>query len=182
VQELPEARDDEERVVDPDAEPDHRYEEWRDRVDVGEAGQNEEQEERGHQRAECERDRERDGHEGAEDDDQHEERREQAEQLLRPLLDGRKLGVAVELGFHAGRLDCSADRVLNGEDSLPILVVDDPIELGFRVGDAPIVGNGVLAEGIAHALDARFVLGWLEFWRLEARDRLLDRRLAFRGV
>ena len=55
-----------------------------------------------------------------------------------------------------------AHCVLDGEDGLAVLVVDDPVELGLRVGDAPIVGNGVLAEGIAHALDARLVLGRLE--------------------
>jgi hypothetical protein len=91
VQELPEAGDDEERVVDPDAEADHRYEQRRDRVDVGEAGEDEEQEERARERGQRKRDRERRRHEGAEDDDQHDERREQAEQLLCPLLDGREL-------------------------------------------------------------------------------------------
>ena len=50
--------------------------------------------------------------EGAEDDEQHDERREQAEQLLRSLLDRRELRVAVVLGGHAGRLDRLADRVL----------------------------------------------------------------------
>ena len=46
VQKLSEARDDEERVVDSDAEPDHRDEERRDRVDVGETGEDEEEQER----------------------------------------------------------------------------------------------------------------------------------------
>ena len=46
VQVLPEARDDEERVVDPDADPDHRDEDRRDRVDVGQPGEDEEQDER----------------------------------------------------------------------------------------------------------------------------------------
>ena len=44
-----------------------------------------------------------------EDDEEHDERREQAEQLLGSLLDRRELGVAVELGGHAGRLDRLAD-------------------------------------------------------------------------
>ncbi len=59
--------------------------------------------------------------ERAEDDQQHDERREQAEQLLRPLLDRRELGVAVELDRHAGRLDRLADGVLDGDDLVAIL-------------------------------------------------------------
>ena len=121
VQELPEPRDDEERVVDPDAEADHRHEQRRDRVDVGQAGEDEEQEERGRDGRERERDRDRRRDERAEDDEQHDERREQAEQLLRSLLDRRELGVAVELDRHAGRLDRLADRVLDGDDRVAVL-------------------------------------------------------------
>ena len=45
VQRLSEARDDEERVVDADADSDHRDEDRRDRVEVGQVGQQEEQRE-----------------------------------------------------------------------------------------------------------------------------------------
>ena len=83
VQELPEAGDDEQRVVDADTEPDHRHEQRRDRVDVGQAGEDEEQDERGRQRRQREQNRDRHRHEGAEDDDQDDQRRQQAEQLLR---------------------------------------------------------------------------------------------------
>ena len=113
VQELPEARDDEQRVVDPHAEPDHRDEERRDRVDVGEAREDEEQQERGQQRRECERDRDHPRDERAEDHEQHDQRGEEAEQFLRALLDRRELRVAVELDRHAGRLD--ARRALRPE-------------------------------------------------------------------
>ena len=51
VEELSEARDDEQRVVDADAQPDHRDEDRRDRVDVGQAGEDVEEQERRHQRA-----------------------------------------------------------------------------------------------------------------------------------
>ena len=51
VQELSEPCDDEQRVVDPDAEADHRDEDRRDRVDVGQAGEDEQQQERGDERA-----------------------------------------------------------------------------------------------------------------------------------
>ena len=94
----------------------------------------------------------------AEDDEQHDERREQAEQLLRPLLDRRELGVAVELDGHAGRLDRLADGVLDGDDRLAVLVVDDPVELRLGVGDPAVVGERVLAERVADALDAGLVL------------------------
>ena len=116
VQELPEARDDEERVVDPDAEPDHRDEERRDRVDVGEARDDEEQDEGrrdGHYR---EHDRDRGRYERSEDEQQHDERHEQAEDLLDPLFDRRELSVAVELDGDARRLDRLADSVLDGDD------------------------------------------------------------------
>ena len=143
MQELPEARDDEERVVDADPEADHRDEQRRDRVDVGQAGEDEEQEERGRDGRQRERDRDRRRDEGAEDDEQDDERREQAEQLLRALLDRRELGVAVELDGDSGRLDRFADGVLDGDDGLAVLVVDDPVELGLRVGDPPVVRERV---------------------------------------
>ena len=105
VQVLPEAGDDEERVVDPDADPDHRDEDRCDRVDVGQSRKDEEQDEgrpHGHD-GESDRDRGRD--ERAEDDQQHDERGHEPEQLLDPLLDRRRLGLAVELRRHAGGLD-----------------------------------------------------------------------------
>ena len=116
VQELSEARDDEQRVVDPDADADHRHEDRRDRVDVGQPGEDEEEDERrsdGHDR---QRDRDRRRDERAEDDQQHDERGQEAEQLLDSLLDGRELGVAVELGGDARRLDRLADGVLHRDD------------------------------------------------------------------
>ena len=111
-------------------------------------------------------------HERAEDDEQHDDRREQAEQLLRALLDRRELGVAVVLDRHAGRLDRLADGVLHGDDGVAILLEDDPVELRLRVGDAPVVGERVLAERIADALDPGLVLGRrLNSVRLQLRDR-----------
>ena len=103
MQELSEARHDEERVVDPDADADHRHEDRRDRVDVGQPGEDEEEEERRSDGHECQRDRDRGGDERAEDDQEHDERGQEAEQLLDSLLDGRELGIAVELDADAGR-------------------------------------------------------------------------------
>ena len=94
-------------------------------------------------------------HERAEDDEQDDERREQAEQLLRALLDRRELGVAVELDGHPGRLDRLADGILDGDDCVAVLLVDDPVELRLRIRDAPVVGDSVLAERVADALDPR---------------------------
>ena len=45
VQELPEPRDDEQRVVDPDAQADHRHQDLGDRVEVRQPGCEEEQQE-----------------------------------------------------------------------------------------------------------------------------------------
>ncbi len=47
---------------------------------------------------------------------------EQAEQLLRSLLDRRELGVAVELDRHAGRLDGLPHGVLDGDHLIAILL------------------------------------------------------------
>ena len=57
--------------------------------------------------------------------EQHDERGKQAEQLLRSLLDRRELGVAVELGGHAGRRDRCADGILHSDDLFTVLLVDD---------------------------------------------------------
>ena len=102
------------------------------------------------------------------------ERGEQAEQLLRSLLDGRELGVAVELDRHSGGLDRLANGVLHGDDGLAILVVDDPVELGLRVGDAAVVGEGVRrSNGSPTLVDARASSsGRLELRRLGASRSL----------
>jgi len=146
------------------------------------ARQDEEQQERRHQRRERQRDRDHPRDEGAEDDEQHDQRGEEAKQFLRPLLDRRELGVAVELDRHAGRLDLVAHFLLNREHGFAILLEDHPVELGLRVGDAAVVGDGVLVERVADALNARRVLGRLELGGLELRDRLLDRRPALGRV
>ena len=121
MQQLPEARDDEERVVDSHAETDHRDQNRGDGVDGGQAGQDEEEQERGRERHDRERDRNQHRHERAEDDEQDDDRREQAEELGGALLDGRELGVAVVLHDHARRLDRLADGVLHRDDRLAIL-------------------------------------------------------------
>ena len=182
VQQLSEACDDEQRVVDADTEPDHRDEQRRDRVDVGQSGEEEKQEERGGHRRDGERERNRRRHEGAEDDHQDDQGREQAEQFLRSLLDGRELGVAVELHLHTSRLDRRADSILDGDDRLAILLVDHPVELSLRVRDAAVVGDGVLGERCLDALEACLVLRRLELRPAERRDRLVDRLLALGRV
>ena len=165
VEQLSEARDDEQRVVDPDAEPDHRDEDRRDRVDVGQPGEDEEQQERRHQRHDRERDRDQHRDERAEDDEQHDHRHEQAEHLRGALLERRELGVAVELDRHAGRLDGLAHGVLDGDDRVAVPVLDRLVELRLGVGDAAVVGERVLAERVADALDAGLVVGGLELGR-----------------
>jgi hypothetical protein len=182
VQELPEARDDEERVVDADAEPDHRDEQRRDRIDVGEAGEDEEEQERRHQRDESERDGHHPRDDRAEDDHEHDQRGKQAEQLLDALLDGWELGVAVVLDGDAGGLDRLANGLLHRLDGGAILRVDDAIELRLRVGDSPVVGEAVLVERVSDAGDSGVAFGRLagrrELVGLELRDRVLDRRAA----
>ena len=182
MQELPEARDDEQRIVHADTEPDHRDQDRCDRVDVGQAGQDEEQQEGREQRGDRQRDRDQHGHERPEDDEQHDDRRQQAEDLRQPLLDWRELGFAVVLDGHAHRLDRLADGVLDGEDGLAVLVLDRLAELRLGVGDAAVVGERVLAERVAHALQTGVLSDGLELLRLQARDRLLDRRLALLRV
>ncbi len=69
VEQLAKARDDEKRVVDPDPEADHRDEDRRDCVDVGQAGEDEEQQERRPYRRDREPDRDDHRDEGAEEDE-----------------------------------------------------------------------------------------------------------------
>ena len=182
VQQLSEAGDDEERVVDPDTEPDHRDEDRRDRVDVGQAREDEEQEERRGERRDRQEDRDHHRHEGAEDDEQDDDRREQAEPLLGSLLDGRELRVAVVLDGDAGRLDRLAHGLLHGDDLLAVLGLDRLRELRLGVGDAAVVRDRLLAERVADLLDAGLVGGRRELVGLEAGDRLLDRRAALGRV
>ena len=177
MQELTEPRHDEQRVVDTDAQPDHRDEKRRDRVDIGQPRKEEQEEERGCDGCDGEGDRDRSGHERAEDDEQHDQGREQAEQLLRSLLDGRELRVAVVLHGHARGLDRLADRVLDGNDLVAILGVDHAVELGLRIRDAPVVGDRVRRERILDALEAGLVLRGLELGPAELRDRFVDRLL-----
>ena len=125
-------------------------------------GEDEQQQERGHERHDRERDRDQHRDERAEDEQQHDDRRQQAESLRGPLLERRELGVAVELDRDPGRLDRLANGVLDRDDGLAVLVLDRLVELRLGVGDAPVVGERVLAERVADARDARRPVGGLE--------------------
>jgi hypothetical protein len=182
VQELSEPRDDEQRVVDPHPQPDHRDEDRRDRVDVGQAGENEEQQERGHQRGDRERDRDQHRRERAEDDQQDDHRREQAERLGDALLDRRELRLAVVLDRHARRPDALPDGVLHRDHLVAVLVLDGVVELRLGVGDAAVVGERLLAERVADALEAGLAVPGLELGRLQARNRGRDSRAALGRV
>ena len=96
-----------------------------------------------------ERDRNQHRDERAEDEQQHDDRRKQAEGFRGPLLDGRKLRVAVELDRHPRGLDGLPDGVLDRENGLAILVLDRLIELRLRVRDAPAVGEVGVVERVA---------------------------------
>ena len=74
---------------------------------------------------------------------------ENADELLRALLNGRELGVAVELRGDPCRRDRVAHRVLDRDHRIAILVVDHLVELRLRVADAPVVGNRAVGERIA---------------------------------
>ena len=182
MQQLSEAGDDEQRVVDADPQPDHRDEDGRDRVDVGQPGEDEQQQERRRQRRDRQHDRDDHRHEGAEHEEEDDDRREQAERLRRTLLDRWKLGFAVELDRHPGWFDRLANGILHGDDLIAVLCLDRLIELGLGVRDAAVVGDRVLAERIPDALHACLVALGLELRRLEACDGLLDRGLALGRV
>ena len=113
---------------------------------LGEPGEDEEQDERRRDGEERERDRDRGRNERAKDEEQHDERGEEAEELLRPLLDRRELGVAVELGGNACGLDPFTHGVLDRDHLGPVLRLDDAVELRLRVGDPPVVGERVCLE------------------------------------
>ncbi len=151
VEELSEARHDEQRVVDSDPEADHRDQDRRDRVDCRHAREDEQEEERRHQRHDREHDRNQHRDERAEDDQEHDDRREQPESLGDSLLERRELGLAVVLDGDANRLDRLTHGVLHCHDLSPVLVLDRLVELRLGVGDATVVGERVLAEGVTDA-------------------------------
>ena len=62
----------------------------------------------------------------------------------------------------ARRRDRGAHRVLDVEDRLAVLVVDHAVELRLGVRDPAVVGERVLAERVADALDPGVVLRRLE--------------------
>ena len=113
MEELSEARHDEQRVVDPHPEPDHRHQDRSDRVDRRQAGEDEQEEERRHQRHDREHDRDQHRDERAEDDQEHDDRGEQPESLGDSLLERRELGLAVVLDGDARRLDRLTHGILH---------------------------------------------------------------------
>ena len=145
-------------------------------------GEDEEQDERRRDGEERERDRDGGGDERPEDEQEDDERGEEAEKLLRPLLDRRELGIAVELDDDPGGRDRLAHGVLYGDDPRSVSGLDDVRELRLRIGDPPVVGEGPLAERVADAVDADLVPARGELRRLELRDGVLDRGLALGRV
>ena len=125
---------------------------------------------------ERERDRDGGGDERPEDEQEDDERREEPEKLLRPLLDRRELRVAVELDDDPGGRHRLAHGVLYRDDPRSVRGLDDVRELGLRVRDPPVLGEGALAERVADAVDADLVPARSELRRLELRDGVLDRR------
>ena len=121
-------------------------------------------------------------HEGAEDEQQHDDRRQQAEQLGRALLDRRELGLAVVLDGHADRLDRLADGVLHRDDLLAVGVLDRLVELRLGVRDAAVLGDRVLAERIVDALRPALPSAGANSSVLRRAIGTLDRRLALRRV
>ena len=117
-----------------------------------------------------------------EDEQEDDERGEEAEELLRALLDRRELGVAVELDDDTRRFDGFANSVLHRDDPRSISRLDDVRELRFRVGDPTVLGKGPLGERVADAVYADRVLTRRELRRLELRHRVLDRGLALGRV
>ena len=81
-----------------------------------------------------------------------------------------------------GGLDRLANSVLHGDDPRSVRGLDDVRELRLRVGDPTVLGEGLLGERVADAVDADLVPARGELRRLELRDRVLDRGLALGRV
>ena len=116
MQRLSEARDYEQRVVDPDADSDHRDEDRRDRVEVGQVRQEEEQREGREHGDAGEQDRHARGDERPEDDQQHDQRDQDAERLAGSLLRRRLIGIARVLGTDASLAQPGRHVVLERDD------------------------------------------------------------------
>ena len=114
--------------------------------------------------------------------EQHEDRREQAEHLGRALLDRRELGLAVVLDGHACRRDRFADGVLDGDDRVAVLVLDRLAELRLGVRDPAVVREGRVRERVGDAREAGLVALRLELVRPDPGDRALDRLTALGRV
>ena len=146
-------------------------------------GEDEQQEERGHQRDDRQRDRNQHRDERAEDDQQHDDRGEQAEQLRCPLLDRRELRLAVVLDGHAGGRDRFADGVLDRDDALAVLVLDRLVELRLRVRDPTVLGKRVRPRtGRRRSSSPACRRSGSTLRAIAPGDRLFDRRLALRRV
>ena len=119
MQELPEPGDDQERVVDPDPEPDHRHEDLGDRVEVRQARSEEQDQEGADHRDDREEQGDRRRDEGAEEDEQDHEGCEQPDQIADALRRRRALGLTGELDLHACRIADRAQLVLDRHDPGP---------------------------------------------------------------
>ena len=100
----------------PDAEPDHRHQDLRDRVEVRQPRGEEQDQERAEHRDDREEQGDRRRHEGAEEDEQDHEGCEQADQVADALRRRRALGLAGELDLHACRVADRAQLVLDRHD------------------------------------------------------------------
>ena len=194
MERLSEARDDEQRVVDAHAYPDHRDEDRRDRVEVGEVREQVQQAERRSDRQAREQDRHAGRDDRAEHDQQHDQRDADAEQLARALLGRRLLGVTRELGVDAGRCQRRLHLVFELDDlgavedeavlrELHLGVAD--VRLGLReplvvVGErARDLGRELLGAGARErARDGRAPLRRVELAALGIEDDLQDRAVA----
>ncbi len=138
VQVLTVAGDDEQCVVDADAETDHHAQDQRELGDVHEGGEHADAGGADEQAHECSDDRQAHGDDGAEGDQQHDDGDGDADELAAGVLLVEESELPGELGLHAavaGVARCGLGVVQLGDG-----------ELVERVGDVDVGGLPVLAE------------------------------------
>ncbi len=168
MQELSEPGDDQKRVVDADAEPDHRHQDLGDRVEVREPRGEEQDQEGAQHRDDREEQRDRRRHESAEEDEQDHEGCEQPDQVADALRRRCALRLTGELDLDAGRVADGAQLILERHDPGPRQLERVAVVLHVEERDPAVVGQ--LARVLQGARDLLQVLRVL-------RERVL-RRLA----
>ena len=141
MEELSEARDDEQRVVDPHPEPDHRHEDLGDGVEVSQPRGEEQDEKCAEHRGDREEQRDHRRDERAEQHHQDHEGGDEPDDVAQTLGRRGALGLTRELDLHARSVRDRAQLIFHGDDARPGQLEPGLVVLHVEVGDLATVGQ-----------------------------------------